>query len=102
MVSLAIGALGFSACEMPRGAHFHNYGEGEITQEATCNQAGVKTFTCKCGDTYTEEKWAFAQTPLATIFCSLSAMSGGWDSQWNYLGSGHVIWGYDMSEIYGA
>lgn len=34
--------------------HEHNYVEA-ITKEATCTEAGEKTFTCECGDSYTEE-----------------------------------------------
>lgn len=34
--------------------HEHNYTE-EVTKEATCIEEGEKTFTCECGDTYTEE-----------------------------------------------
>ena len=33
--------------------HEHTYTES-ITQEATCTEAGEKTFACDCGDTYTE------------------------------------------------
>ena len=33
--------------------HEHTYTES-ITKEATCTEAGEKTFTCECGDTYTE------------------------------------------------
>ncbi len=33
--------------------HTHNYTE-EITTEATCEADGLKTYTCECGDTYTE------------------------------------------------
>jgi len=33
--------------------HTHNYTE-TITTEATCEADGLKTFTCECGDTYTE------------------------------------------------
>ena len=33
--------------------HTHSYTES-ITTEATCTTAGVKTFTCACGDSYTE------------------------------------------------
>lgn len=33
--------------------HEHNYTE-TITTPATCEADGVKTFTCECGDTYTE------------------------------------------------
>ena len=34
--------------------HTHNYTE-TITTEASCEKAGLKTYTCECGDTYTEE-----------------------------------------------
>lgn len=33
--------------------HKHNYTE-TVTTEPTCNSDGVKTFTCECGDSYTE------------------------------------------------
>jgi hypothetical protein len=33
-------------------AHVHEYAE---TTTATCTEAGVTTYTCECGDTYTEE-----------------------------------------------
>lgn len=34
--------------------HTHSYSES-ITKAATCVDAGEKTFTCECGDTYTEQ-----------------------------------------------
>ncbi len=34
--------------------HEHAYTES-TTKEATCTEAGEKTFTCDCGDTYTEQ-----------------------------------------------
>ena len=34
--------------------HEHAYTES-VTKEATCTEAGEKTFTCDCGDTYTEQ-----------------------------------------------
>lgn len=34
--------------------HEHTYTES-ITKEATCTEAGEKTFTCDCGNTYTEQ-----------------------------------------------
>lgn len=34
-------------------AHIHNY-VGETTKEPTCTEAGEKTYTCDCGDSYTE------------------------------------------------
>ncbi len=33
----------------------HVYDDGKVTTEPTCTEAGVKTFTCTCGDSYTEE-----------------------------------------------
>ena len=33
--------------------HEHSYTEA-ITTEATCETDGLKTFTCECGDNYTE------------------------------------------------
>ncbi len=39
--------------EPTEAPHEHNYVE-TITTEATCEADGVKTFTCECGDTYTE------------------------------------------------
>jgi hypothetical protein len=33
--------------------HEHAYTD-KVTKEATCTEAGEKTFTCDCGDTYTE------------------------------------------------
>ncbi len=36
------------------GNHEHNYKE-EITKEATCTKNGIKTYTCGCGDSYSEK-----------------------------------------------
>lgn len=37
----------------PDEPHTHSY-TSEVTTAATCTTAGVKTYTCSCGDTYTE------------------------------------------------
>lgn len=37
----------------PDDTHTHSY-TSAITKQPTCTADGVKTFTCKCGDTYTE------------------------------------------------
>lgn len=37
----------------PSSGHTHNY-SSSITQEPTCTLTGVKTFTCECGDSYTQ------------------------------------------------
>ena len=34
-------------------SHIHNY-VGETTKEPTCTESGEKTYTCDCGDSYTE------------------------------------------------
>ena len=34
--------------------HTHSY-TSEVTKEPTCTETGVRTFSCTCGDTYTEE-----------------------------------------------
>ena len=39
--------------KLPAG-HTHSYGE-TVTVEATCGAAGIRTFRCVCGDTYTDE-----------------------------------------------
>ena len=35
-------------------SHEHSY-TGEKTKEPSCDESGVMTYTCSCGDTYTEE-----------------------------------------------
>ena len=35
--------------------HTHEFGEWEVTKEATCVTTGVRTRTCSCGETQTEE-----------------------------------------------
>lgn len=34
--------------------HKHDWGEGVVTTEPTCEEKGVKTYTCECGETKTE------------------------------------------------
>ena len=54
--------------------HTHTY-SSSITTAATCDKPGVKTFTCSCGDTYTErinatghswENWKTVKEPTFT------------------------------------
>jgi hypothetical protein len=49
--------------------HTHNY-TSEVTTEATCTKAGVKTYTCECGHTYTETIPAKGHTVVDGI-CSV-------------------------------
>lgn len=39
----------------PPAQHTHTWDVGVVTKEATCTEAGVKTYTCSCGATYTED-----------------------------------------------
>ena len=39
----------------PPAQHTHTWDAGVVTKEATWTEAGVKTFTCSCGATYTED-----------------------------------------------
>lgn len=47
--------------------HEHSYAES-ITTEALCEAEGVKTFTCDCGDTYTESIEATGHTYGAYVY----------------------------------
>lgn len=52
--------------------HVHDY-TGKITSNATCIKAGVKTFTCTCGEQYTETIAKTAhnyQTTVTTANCT--------------------------------
>lgn len=35
--------------------HTHKWGDGVVTKPATCEEKGVKTYTCECGETKTED-----------------------------------------------
>ncbi len=48
----SIPALGVPKPEEP--GHTHTYGSA-VTKAPTCTEPGVKTYTCSCGDQYTEE-----------------------------------------------
>lgn len=39
---------------IPATGHKHSY-SSSVTKKATCTETGVRTFTCNCGDQYTEE-----------------------------------------------
>ena len=53
---LGSSALLLAACkeEPEEPPHVHSYDNGTVTVEATCNTDGVMTFTCSCGDKYTQ------------------------------------------------
>lgn len=70
--------LALSACGSPQGsssAHKHNYTQ-EITVQADCTKAGVKTITCsECGESYTVpvEKVAHTYSSKVTTHATCSA-----------------------------
>ena len=47
------GTMDYGFCNTLFPAHEHSY-TGKITTAATCTANGVKTYTCSCGDKYTE------------------------------------------------
>ena len=49
---------------IPSISHVHNH-IAEVTTAPTCEAEGVKTFTCRCGDTYTEAIPATGHTEVA-------------------------------------
>ena len=51
LVAVLIGS--FVSCK-EEPAHEHTWDAGKITTPATCEKAGVKTYTCECGETKTE------------------------------------------------
>jgi len=55
LLSLSV-LLVFSACSPSVSApsHTHNYTDS-ITREATCTESGIRTYTCACGASYTED-----------------------------------------------
>lgn len=60
----------------------HNWDEGKITQEATCEKSGVKTYTCKtCKKTKTEEINALGHKivtdPAVTATCEKDGKTEG-------------------------
>ena len=48
-----VGTVLFTACDFKELTHTHAYAVN--IQEATCTQKGLKTYTCSCGESYTEE-----------------------------------------------
>lgn len=68
------GELVFHINMETQEVHVHNYVES-ITTEATCEHTGVKTFTCECGESYTEtiaKKAHVAGADGKCVTCGLS------------------------------
>ncbi len=58
-------------------AHTHEY-TAKITTEATCLENGLKTYTCSCGDTYTETIPAHHTEELVRTVAA-TCTAGGYD-----------------------
>ena len=54
-------------------AHTHTYSSA-VTKSATCTANGIKTFTCSCGDTYTEIIKATGAHKGGTATCTTKAI----------------------------
>ncbi len=61
-------------------AHTHTY-TSKVTKAATCTEDGVKTFTCSCGDSYTETINAtghkIVNTPAVAPTCTNAGSTAG-------------------------
>ncbi|MBQ6889771.1 MAG: hypothetical protein IJN53_01950, partial [Oscillospiraceae bacterium] len=56
--------------------HTHSY-SSSVTTAATCGQAGVKTYTCSCGDSYTESIPATGNHNYSNGTCTVCGASNG-------------------------
>ena len=64
-------------CEvLGKPAHTHSY-TSTITKQPTCTAEGVKTFTCECGDTYTESIPAKGHTIVTDKAVSATCTTNG-------------------------
>ena len=63
-------------------AHVHSYDAGVVTTEATCTTAGVRTYTCNCGDSYTEEISALGHKIVDSKCerCGIESIAGLYDA----------------------
>ena len=64
--------------EVTKGAHTHTWNDGKVTKEATCEEAGVKTYTCTvCGETKTEEIAATGHTEVVDVAVAATCTEKG-------------------------
>lgn len=67
--------------------HTHKY-SAKITTAATCEKAGVKTYTCSCGDSYTEPVPATGHTYGEWVTTKLATVSSAGEKQRTCTGCG--------------
>ena len=75
---VVIIALAVVGCEfgVEDTTHTHQYTE-ETTKAPSCEEKGEKTFTCSCGDTYTEEIEALSHTEVVDAAVSPTCENAG-------------------------
>ena len=78
-------------------SHTHSY-TGEVTTAANCTTAGVKTFTCQCGDAYTEEIPATGHTYVEGVCSVCGAADPAYSPDVTLTGISAVYSGGDVAE----
>ena len=63
-------------CEKCKPACEHNY-TSAVTTAPTCTEKGIKTYTCTCGDTYTEEIAATGHTEVVDAAVAATCTTTG-------------------------
>ena len=77
--------------------HPHKY-SSKVTKEATCTTDGTKTYTCSCGDTYTETIKATGHSFGDTYDVLIDVVDPVYDMETHFI-SRH---GVDLTEVYGV
>lgn len=66
--------------KFPAESHVHSY-SSKVTKAATCSSTGVRTYSCKCGDSYTTTISRTSHTPVtdyaAAATCTRSGKTQG-------------------------
>ena len=60
--------------------HTHFWGEGIVTTEPKCEEIGVRTYTCTCGESKTEEIGALGHDEVEHAGQAATCMEKGWSA----------------------
>ena len=74
--------------------HTHSY-TGEVTAEATCGTAGVRSYSCPCGDSYTEPIPATGNHSFVSGKCSscgVTESKGAIIQEGGWFETAYVVW----------
>ena len=66
--------------EEPISEHVHSYDSGTITTNPTCTAEGVRTFTCSCGESYTEAVDALGHDEIHHDAKAPTCTNIGWEA----------------------